>query len=269
MSRATHLGVWSMLPSSEVIETLGRSSADFVGIDGQHGAHGFRDVVEAIRLLDLMGVERLVRVSELELELIPRYLDFGADGVIVAMVDNADVARRAVSLARYQPHGIRSYGGRRYGLSPEPDNLCDAAPYVYVMVETARAIEAIDEIASVPGLAGVFVGPVDLALALGGDGPIVRRLSEAVAGVGEAALDADAELAAQWGDALACVLDSAHRHGIEAGTFAIGPEDARHWSAMGFDRVVVGSDIALLRTALRRELDAVRLDRAAVRTTEG
>ena len=112
----TRFGAWSMLPSAEAIEALASSGADFVGVDGQHGAHGFRDVVDAIRLLDVLGVESLVRVSELELELIPRFLDFGASGVIVAMVDDAEVARRVVSLARYQPDGIRSYGGRRYGL---------------------------------------------------------------------------------------------------------------------------------------------------------
>lgn len=256
---ATRFGVWSMLPSPEAIEALGRSGAAFVGIDAQHGAHGFRDVIDAIRLLDALGVERLVRISELELELIPRFLDFGVDGVIVAMVDNVSVARRAVELARYQPHGSRSYGGRRYGLSPEPDLLVDATPSVHVMIETVEALEALEEIAAVPGITGLFVGPVDLALALGGDGRIVRRLSEAVAGVGEAVSAADAELVSRWERALSRVIEIAHGAGIEAATFAIGAADAAHWRDAGFDRVVVGSDIAFLRAALARELGTLRL----------
>lgn len=246
-----------MLASPEAVEAAARSGADFVGIDAQHGAHGFRGVVDAVRLLDVLGVEGLVRVSQLELELVPRILDFGAAGVIVAMIEDANVVRRVVSLARYQPAGVRSYGGRRYGLSPEPDLLRDVRPSVYVMVETEAALLALEDIAAVPGLAGIFVGPVDLALALGGDGQIARRLSEAAAGIGEAA---DAGLVDRWGAALRRAVDVAHSAGIEAGTFAIAGRDAAHWAAAGFDRVVVGSDIAFLRAGLERELRLARAE---------
>ena len=254
----TRLGAWSMLPSAEALEALARSGADFVGIDGQHGAHGFRDLVDAIRLCDLIGVERLVRVPDVELELIPRVLDFGADGVIVAMVGDAEVARRAVALARYQPRGSRSYGGRRYGLSPEPDELATVRPAVYAMVETAGGLAALDEIAAVPGLAGIFAGPVDLGLALGGDGALVRRLSEAATEANDGHEAAEPELVERFGAALAAVLEVSHAAGIEAGTFAIGARDAAHWAAAGFDRVVIGSDIALLRAALESEFRKAR-----------
>jgi 4-hydroxy-2-oxoheptanedioate aldolase len=254
----TRFGAWSQLPNAEAVEALARSGADFVGIDAQHGAHGFRDVVNAIRLLDVLSVEALVRVSDLELELISRFLDFGAAGVIVAMVDDAETARRAVALARYQPEGVRSYGGRRFGLSPEPDELRNVRPAVYVMVETAAALANLEEIAAVPGLSGFFVGPVDLALALGGDGLHVRRLSEALAGVGEELPATAAELADAVGAAFARVVEVAHAAGIEAGTFAIGGRDAAHWAVAGFNRVVVGSDIALLRSALEFEFRAAR-----------
>ena len=254
----TRFGAWSQLPNAEALEAFARSDADFVGIDGQHGAYGFRDVVDAIQLLDVLAVESFVRVSNLELELVPRFLDFGAAGVIVAMVEDAETARRAVSLARYQPEGVRSYGGRRFGLSPEPDELRTVRPAVYVMVETAAALANLEELAAVPGLSGFFVGPVDLALALGGDGLHVRRLSEALAGVGEAVPAAADELAAAVGDVLARVVDVAHAAGIEAGTFAIAGRDAAHWAAAGFDRVFVSSDIALLRSALELELRVAR-----------
>jgi 4-hydroxy-2-oxoheptanedioate aldolase len=254
----TRLGAWSQLPNAEALEALARSGADFVGIDAQHGAHGFRDVVDAIRLCDLIGVERLVRIQETELELIPRFLDFGADGVIVAMVADAEAARRAVALARYQPSGIRSYGGRRFGLSPEPDRLATVQPAVYAMLETAGALAALDEIAAVPGLAGIFAGPVDLGLALGLDGPLVRRLSEAVTEAASERPAAEAELLARWSAAIAAVVEVSHAANIEACTFAIGAGDAVHWAAAGFDRVVIGSDIALLRTALEREFRAAR-----------
>lgn len=262
------LGAWSMLPSLEALEALASGGADFVGIDAQHGAHGFRDVVDAIRLLDVLNTESLVRISDLELELIPRFLDFGARGVIIAMIDTPDVARRVVSLARYQPEGARSYGGRRFGLSPEPESLRAVAPAVYLMIETAEALDRLDELAAVSGVAGFFVGPVDLALALGGDGTIVRRLSEAVAGVGDPIEVEDAELAGRWTAALARVVEVAHVAGLEAGTFAISSRDAAYWADAGFDRVVVSSDIALLRAGVERELGSARGSRQGLRTTE-
>jgi 4-hydroxy-2-oxoheptanedioate aldolase len=242
-------GAWSALPGTLAVEALARSGAEFVGLDAQHGAHGFDDLVRAIQLLDVLGVESLVRLSELELALVPRVLDFGASGVIVAMVEDPETARRAVEAARYQPDGTRSYGGRRYGLSPEPDDLREARPAVWAMVETRQAVERLDEIADVSGLAGLFVGPVDLALALGVTGPAARRLSverETAAGSGE------------WLEALARVVEVARAHGLESAMFALGGDDARHWAAAGFDRVVVSSDVALLRAVLEREQAAAR-----------
>lgn len=247
-------GSWSTLPSSLAVEALARSGADFIGLDAQHGALGFEDLVAAIQLLDVLGVESLVRLSELELALIPRVLDFGASGVIVAMVERPETARLAVERARYQPDGTRSYGGRRFGLSDEPDDLREAQPAVWAMVETRAALDRLDEIAAVPGLTGLFVGPVDLALALGVTGPAARRLSVELAGVTS---DPTEEKTA-WLAGLARVVGVAHEHGLEAATFAHGGADARHWAAAGFDRVVVSSDIALLRAAVGRELREAR-----------
>lgn len=249
----TRFGAWSTLPSSLAVEALGRSGAEFVGLDAQHGAHDFHDLAQAIQLLDVLGVESLVRLSELDLALIPRVLDFGASGVIVAMVERPETARLAVDFARYQPEGTRSYGGRRHGLSPEPDDLREVRPAVWTMVETRDALDRLDEIAAVPGITGLFLGPVDLALAVGVTGPEARRLSvELMAGPAP-----DHEQAAEmqaWHDACARVVRVAHEHGREATTFALGGTDARHWAEAGFDRVVVSSDIALLRAGLEREL---------------
>jgi 4-hydroxy-2-oxoheptanedioate aldolase len=248
-------GAWSMLPSSLAVEALARSGVEWVGLDAQHGAHEFDSLVRAIQVLDLASVEPLVRLSELELALIPRVLDFGAAGVIVAMIEEPETARLAVEFTRYQPEGTRSYGGRRYGLSPEPDDLREARPAVWAMVETREAVEHLDEIAAVPGLTGFFVGPVDLALALGVRGPLALRLSAEIS-AGSGAAGDQAKAARAWEDSLSQVVRVAHDHGLEAATFALGGDDARHWAAAGFDRVAVSSDISLLRGALERELRA-------------
>jgi 4-hydroxy-2-oxoheptanedioate aldolase len=257
-------GGWSMLPGGETIEALARAGFDFVAVDCQHGAYGFRETIAAIQLLDVLGIESLVRVSPQELGLLPRYLDFGADGAIVAMADDVKLAADAVSLARYQPGGTRSYGGQRYGLRPEPDDLAAVRPLVFVMIETRGALEAVEAIAAVPGLAGLFVGPVDLALALGVAGRDVIQIAATYAGREAVPVD---ELIArpdehgtsdEWERGVARVVAAAHAAGIEAGMFATGGADARRWAEFGFDRVVVGSDIALLRATLAAELAGAR-----------
>ena len=250
-------GSWSTLPSSLAVEALARSGTDFVGLDAQHGALGFDDLVGAIQLLDVLGVESLVRLSELELALIPRVLDFGASGVIVAMVERPETARLAVERARYQPEGTRSYGGRRFGLSPEPDDLREAQPAVWAMVETRAALDRLDEIAAVPGLTGLFVGPVDLALALGVTGPAARRLSVELAGPPASdPTDQRDERVARGARARRRASPTStgsrpRRSRSAAPTPATG-------SSAGFDRVVVSSDIALLRGAVERELREAR-----------
>jgi 4-hydroxy-2-oxoheptanedioate aldolase len=199
-------------------------------------------------------------------------LDFGASGVIVAMVETPDAARHAVSLTRYQPDGTRSYGGRRHGLSPEPDELRDVRPHVHLMIETRGAIERLDEIAAVPGLAGLFVGPVDLALASGATGPLARRYSaeladESPSAAGAVADTGESRVPSEWKEACARVVQAAHANGLEAGTFALGGTDARYWTAAGFDRVVIASDIALLRAALAKELDLAKFEPRGVAST--
>jgi 4-hydroxy-2-oxoheptanedioate aldolase len=265
---AVKFGGWSQLAQPVVIEALGKADVDFVGLDLQHGWFAFNEAASAIQLLDALGVPAYVRLSYLDLPLVPRVLDAGASGVIVAMVDDAATAARAVVASRYQPHGDRSYGGQRYGLRPEPPDVADVRPEVFVMIETKQALDAVEEIAAVEGLTGLFVGPVDLALALGAEtGPSGALISTYVSPSGPSAgqggsvpaalLEAEAR---PWRQALDRVVAAAHTAGLEAGMFAASGADAAYWGAAGFDRVSISSDVALLRAALD---DAFRLARTA------
>src|SRR2546425_209607 len=163
----TKFGGWVALPTLISVEALARAGMDFVTLDLQHGALDFHDAAAAIQLLDALGVESLVRVAAAELPSVSRFLDFGVSGVIVAVVESAASAAAAIDAARYQPDGIRSYGGQRYGLRAEPSKVRSIKPAIYAMIETAGGVDELDAIAATPGLAGLFVGPMDLALALG------------------------------------------------------------------------------------------------------
>jgi 2-keto-3-deoxy-L-rhamnonate aldolase RhmA len=239
LQQETKYGGWVALPSLISVEALARAGMDFVTLDLQHGTLDFHDAAAAIQLLDVLGVESLVRVSAAELPSVSRYLDFGVSGVIVAVVESAAIAATAIAAARYQPEGKRSYGGQRYGLRAEPSNVRSLKPTVYAMIETAGGVDDLDAIAATPGLAGLFVGPADLALALGeqpGHGPESRR----------------------WQDVITRVLALGRSHHLETGMVAGNGEEAAMWASRGFNRVVIGSDVGLLRQVIAYELARAR-----------
>jgi 4-hydroxy-2-oxoheptanedioate aldolase len=222
-----------------MIESLGRAGFDFVGLDMQHGSYGWEAAGRALQMLDLLGVPSYFRLSFEELPLVPRILDSGATGVIIATVGDVATAQRAISLTRYQPEGMRSYGGQRFGLRPEPHMPTDVRPEVWVMIETLDGVRNVGAIAATPGLAGLYIGPADLALAYGlkpGTGPA----------------------SPQWRSAVDGIVAAAHDHGIEVGTFAPDGTAAKKLLDGAFDRVVVASDLAIMRLALARECAMAR-----------
>jgi 4-hydroxy-2-oxoheptanedioate aldolase len=119
-----------------------------------------------------------------------------------------------------------------------------------VMVETREALERVEEIASTPGLDGIYIGPSDLALSLGL--PPTLDVTE------------DAHI-----QAVNSIREACHRNGIAAGIHAASGEWARKHAEAGFDIVTVATDAALLRAAALRELAVARSARAEAGPGEG
>ena len=171
-----------------------------------------------------------------------RVLVVSDSDVIVATVDDPGEARRAVGFTRYQPGGIRSYGGARYGLTHEPKDVGEVRPGVWAMIETAAGAENIEAIAAVPGITGLFVGPADLSRAYGLP-PTHGRKDP------------------RWNDALARVVETCRERGLASIMNAWDGSDAGQWVEMGFTDIVIANDIAHLRAALARELAAARKEK--------
>jgi 4-hydroxy-2-oxoheptanedioate aldolase len=222
------VGLWAAMPEPLVLEAAAKAGPDWVGLDLQHGAWDLGGAFRGIQLLDALGVLVLVRVSEVELHLIPRVLDHGASGVVIAMASSVALVESAVALARYQPEGVRSYGGQRYGMRPEPFDVADVRPAVFPMIEDRRGVGSVAAIASVPGIAGLHVGPVDLGLGLG--------------------LGLDRE-GTTFRDTLEGIVAAGRQAGIDLTMHAVAPQDADRWVDLGFDELVLSADIQLLRSA--------------------
>jgi 4-hydroxy-2-oxoheptanedioate aldolase len=216
-------------------------SFDWICIDMQHGLTGQDNLIAMLQSLAITGTPAFVRVPWHNPGDIMRALDAGAQGVIVPMVNTADEARAAAGACRYPPEGYRSWGPTRNSLyepklSPSEINrnvICA------VMVETPGAVDAVDEIAAVPGVDAIFVGPNDLSVSIGVEPSKASESPEHEA-------------------LLRQVADSCRRHSVVAGIFCGGAEAAIRWRNDGFRMLALQSDFRLLRAACESLVTAVR-----------
>jgi 4-hydroxy-2-oxoheptanedioate aldolase len=166
----------------------------------------------------------------------PRLLDHGASGIVIAMASSVELVKEAVRRARYQPEGVRSYGGQRYGLRAAPTDPSQIRPYIYPMIEDSRGYQDIAKIARVKGIAGLHIGPVDLGLGLGidrGD----RRFAEAIKKI----------------------ISSGHAAKVPVTMHAVRADEAAGWVEAGVDEVVLTADIELIRSAFQSQVERARL----------
>lgn len=163
------VGGFLSIPHCLSVEVMAHTGLDWLCIDMQHGCIDYSDAVPMLTAISTTAVTPIVRVPWNEPSMIMKVLDAGSYGVIVPMVSNRAEAERAVSACRYPPVGIRSNGPNRVALYGGPDYQKHANREVLciAMIETAEGIEKMEEIISTPGLDAVYIGPTDLALALG------------------------------------------------------------------------------------------------------
>jgi 2-keto-3-deoxy-L-rhamnonate aldolase RhmA len=161
-------GGWITGPTAIGPEEFARAGYDYVGFDAQHGYIDDADIAIMLRRLEHVSIGTAVRLPNADAAPIGRVLDAGADAIIVAMIESADEAAAAVAATRYPPAGARSFGPLRASLGVDTAAL-EARVSVFAMIETAAALADVDAICAVPGLAGIYVGPADLAISMGVD----------------------------------------------------------------------------------------------------
>src|SRR5215207_6696594 len=234
-------GLWCAIPDPLVVELASALELDYVCLDQQHGLIDYAAMVGMIRAAGAAGCSPIVRVASDEPWLLMRALDAGALGVVIPMIDDGTQVARAVEACRFPPEGRRSYGPIRAAAVIGSRDPADVANEVLCIaqIETAGGLENVEEIAATPGLDGLYIGPADLALALGiplaaaGDDP--RHV-----------------------DAVQRILRACQASGIGAGMHSRSGELARRYAEQGFSMLNLGTDYELLTAAVRRELDAAR-----------
>ena len=235
---------WVGMNEAAVAEALAREAFDAVILDMQHGALDFAGASRAILAVALAGLPAVVRVPVGDFALASRLLDAGAAGIIAPMTNSRADAERLASFSKFPPVGERSWGPR----AAMPLAGCDTHGYLasangliqaIAMIETAEALDALDDILAVEGVDGVFVGPADLSIALSRGAKWEPH--------GRAVLEAAGRVVAR-----------ARAHGKYAGMFCYDGADAAGMAALGFKLCSVGSDGSFLRAAAAAELASAR-----------
>jgi 4-hydroxy-2-oxoheptanedioate aldolase len=236
----TVFGLFASLPCGFSAELISAKGVDYVCVDQQHGVCDYHDMVEMARGIDARGSVPLTRVPANEGWVIGKSLDAGAQGVIVPLVNNRREAAAAVAACRYPPKGERSNGPARAALVMGSRDMKVTGDGVlcFVMIETREGLEKVDEIASTPGLDGIYIGPSDLAISLGLGPGLDRDEPEHVA-------------------AVAKILAACQQHKIVPGIHTGSARSAKNFAAKGFRLVTFGGDAGLLRAGVEREAAAL------------
>ena len=240
------LGARTATFSPTVVEVYGGLGLDFVWVDLEHTGPSPFDgpgLEHLTRAADVSGIDLLVRVPTPEPALIRKVLDAGVRNVLVPRVETAEAVRDAVRATRFvydgEP-GDRGLASSRVNAWGDDDGYAERADGTVclgVMIETAEAVEALEDVLAVPGLGFVFVGPSDLSVQLGHPGEKAHpEVADAVESTRSACLAADVPL----------------------GALAHDPEAAVAAIEAGCQVVRIGGDLEATRGTLASRLDAIR-----------
>jgi 2-keto-3-deoxy-L-rhamnonate aldolase RhmA len=236
--RSQLFGGWVVGPTVIGPESFANAGYDYVGFDCQHGYLDDADVALLLNRLEHVPIATAVRLPSCAPAPIGRVLDAGADAIIVAMIETAGQAAEAVAATRFAPRGVRSFGPLRASMGTDVATL-ESRVSVYAMVETATGLRAIDEICTVSGLAGIYVGPADLAISMGH------------------------ELRDAWShpdvlDAMARIVSAADAVGLVTGVHAGDGAIGRRAVELGFRVVTLASESQALRRGAVAHLAAAK-----------
>jgi 2-keto-3-deoxy-L-rhamnonate aldolase RhmA len=220
------------IDNAAVIEVARLAGFDWLWIDGEHGQ--FNEVSAAVACaLCAGGPPTFVRLPDFSPTAIKRFLETGADGIILPAVSTLEDVNAIARAALYPPRGERSVGIARaqgYGATFE-QYLTQQSYSIVVQIETVAGVSNAREIVAHEAVNAVIIGPYDLSGSFGIPGQV--EAPEVV-------------------QAISQVQEICRQAGKPCGIFAATAEKARQYVAAGFDMIAVGIDTAILLNACKQ-----------------
>jgi len=223
------IGLWCSLSSHYATELVAGSGFDWILLDTEHSPNDLESVLQQLQAAAPYPTHAVVRVPWNDMVTVKRFLDIGAQSILIPYVQNADEAKNAVAYTRYPPAGVRGVAGgtraTRFARVKDYAKRAHGEICLLVQVETQQALDNLEKIAAVEGVDGVFIGPADLHASLGRTGEIANPEVKPL-------------------------IDQAIRRirkaGKAPGILTPNEADARRWLECGALFVAVGSDVGIL-----------------------
>ena len=224
------IGLWACAGSPITAEIVASSGCDWVLLDAEHSPNGLESVLAQLYAMSAYPIAPVVRPPYGDTVLIKQFLDLGAQNLLIPMVDTAEQAAEIVRAVRYPQSGVRGVGAAlarsaRWNRVDDYLNRANGTISLTLQIESATAVQHVEEIAATDGVDALFVGPSDLAASMGHLGQ--QSHPEVVAGVLRA-------------------IEAGKAAGKPVGVNAFVPADADTYIEAGASFVAVGADVAIL-----------------------
>jgi 2-keto-3-deoxy-L-rhamnonate aldolase RhmA len=231
------------VPLPAIGQIMARAGCDFLFFDMEHGALSIETVATMVQVTRLAGLTPLVRVPNDEYHLMCRPLDAGAQGIMIPRVETKPQVERIIECTMFPPIGDRGCSVNKGHNDFDGQNLweftteANSENMILLQIERAKAVERIDELLSVPGVAGAVLGPNDLALSMG-----VR----------------DADMLGALEEPIQHVLDTALAEGIPCGIHIANLEWLVEWQRRGMLMMCYSTDVGFLRNGAASGIERLR-----------
>lgn len=222
---------FGQLRSAEVARLLAAAGFHWAFIDCEHGNFDLETVNDICRVAQLVGLCPVLRVADLQYSLVARALDCGAQGIIFPRIEDPKLLETALSWTKFPPVGVRGYGLMAPHTDYEALSFNQVISHVndntltVLQIETKRAVEARDEILSVPGIDAVMIGPADLSISMGVPGEFQHP---------------------KMIEAMESIRETCESKGIAPGTQTRAVPQAKFWKDRGMRFLGCGSEIGFM-----------------------
>lgn len=242
-NRTFAVGPFMKLSDPALVEIAAFAGFDFVIIDLEHGPNTIATVQGHVRAAQAKGIVPVIRVPEINENIISKALDIGADYVQVPQIETAADAERVVKAAKFFPEGKRGVcryvRAADYASMPKEDYFGNAnnSTGIIIHIEGNIAFNNIDEILAVDGIDVIFIGPYDLSQSFGVTGEVnhpkvISRMKE--------------------------IVEKAAPLGKVVGTFVENPESARQWIKLGVKYISYAVDVGIYYDACKGIVDQIK-----------
>jgi len=164
----------NLFDNPEIAKIIKVCGFDYFIIDCEHGCFDYSAVANILAMAREVGICGMVRIPEVKREVILKYMEMGAGGLMLPNAENVEQAEKLVEYSKYHPLGNRGVSLLRPATGFE--KVGDAVSYMekvnqetvlIVQVESPTSVKNIDKLLAIEGIDAAFIGPNDLTQSMG------------------------------------------------------------------------------------------------------